>query len=102
MKIKKIFSFITVTASLIFVVTACGRSHTVEYYETHEKEREARCEECLKMITTDALADRDCQVALQARMNVWNKKNDEDMRNLKKRLEQPPQGRGFVPFGGAK
>jgi hypothetical protein len=102
MKFRKILCFITGTLSLTFVVSGCGRSHTVEYYETHEKEREARCEECQKMIPTDMLADRDCQAALHARMIIWNKKNDEAMRNTANPFKTPPKGKGFVPFGGTK
>lgn len=99
MKICKRLCFINAVLSLIFVVSACDKpAHTVEYYETHEKERIARCEECKKMIPTDMLADKDCQAAFHSWSTVGDKKEAEERRNRTDPMKQPPKGKGFIQY----
>lgn len=65
------------------MLCACG-SKTTEYYEQHPDEMKAKIEQCKRLSSAEAMADRECKAATDA----YSKKFFKD------HVEKPGSGRG--------
>ena len=91
------FCFLMLTLSFFFVF-GCDKANTVEYYNTHEKERNVKFEQCKKMNPVDRQHNRDCQAAIQAWSIAENKRFFGTDKKRVSPLDKPSSGRGFVDF----
>jgi len=65
------------------MLCACG-SKTTEYYEQHPDEMKAKIEQCKRLSSAEAMADRECKAATDA----YSKKFFND------HVKKPGSGRG--------
>ena len=91
-------SYFLILPLAVFFVLGCEKAKTVEYYNTHEKERNVRIEQCKKMNPVDRQHDQDCQAAIRAWSIAENKRFFGPDKKRVSPLDKPSRGPGFVDF----
>lgn len=79
---KKLFIILSVIIVLLSVI-ACGK-RDAEYFKAHPEEMKQKMEECKKMSSAEAMADRECAAISQV--------NSEHF--FKKTIQRPGEGKG--------
>ncbi len=80
---------------LFFVFLAgCGdKSHDLEYYKAHHKERKAKIETCKSMSMAEVMADAECNAASNALLAGMS----EDLKEKKNKSEPKPHTEFLMP-----
>lgn len=79
---KKVFIILSVIIALLSVIS-CGKRDS-EYFKVHPEEMKQKMEECKKMSSAEAMADREC-----AAISLVNSEHF-----FKKTIQRPGEGKG--------
>ena len=91
-------SYFLILPLSVFFVLGCDKAKTVEYYNSHEQERNVKVEQCKKTNPVDLQYNRDCQAAIRSWSLAENKRFFGTDKKRVSPLDKPSKGPGFVDF----